>query len=149
MGHPMISNQLEATQIRRQTGRLLVFAVAVFVLIMTIIFLSSSSPKTGLYGVSVFLLLLCVYMMPTIIAFNRHHRNLNTIAVLDVFLGWTFVGWVIALVWSLTAATNEGRASQRLILWVVYAIVGAVVIIFLIAALYYYSFSETAFLFRW
>jgi hypothetical protein len=145
----MTSNPLEAPEIRGEIGRLFVFGVTVFVLITTIILLGSTSPRTGFYGVSLFLLLLGIYMMPTIIALNRHHRNTSMIAVLDVFLGWTFVGWVIALVWSLTEANSTGRASQRIILWGGYAVVGAVLVTFLIAVLGYYLFSERAFLFRW
>ena len=47
-------------------------------------------------------LLIVVYLMPLIIATSRNHKNATAISVLNVFLGWTFVGWVIALVWALT-----------------------------------------------
>jgi hypothetical protein len=46
-------------------------------------------------------LLAAIYMIPTIVAFDRHHRNRNAIAAL------TLLGWVIALVWSLTANIDE------------------------------------------
>jgi len=42
------------------------------------------------------------YFLPTIIALVRQKRNTIAIFVLNFFLGWTFVGWVVALVWSLT-----------------------------------------------
>jgi hypothetical protein len=47
------------------------------------------------------------YFLPTIIALVRQKRNTIAILVLNLFLGWTFVGWVVALVWSL--ATEPGR----------------------------------------
>jgi len=41
-----------------------------------------------------------LYFLPTIVAALRKKRNLPAIAVLNIFLGWTFIGWVAALVWS-------------------------------------------------
>lgn len=45
------------------------------------------------------------YFLPTFVAAMNKHRNGAAIAVLNFFVGWTFVGWVIALVW---ACTNQG-----------------------------------------
>lgn len=45
---------------------------------------------------------LVIYFLPTIIAFKRHHNNTASIAVLNLFLGWTFIGWVIFLAMALT-----------------------------------------------
>ena len=44
---------------------------------------------------------LVFYFLPTIVAFARHKRDTTSIAVLNFFLGWTAIGWVIALVWAL------------------------------------------------
>ena len=41
-----------------------------------------------------------IYFLPYIIAKYSNHKNLNAIFVLNLFLGWTFLGWVISLVWS-------------------------------------------------
>jgi len=41
-----------------------------------------------------------VYFLPAIIAFVRNKRNKTAILILNLFLGMTFVFWVIALVWS-------------------------------------------------
>lgn len=46
---------------------------------------------------------LALYFLPTIIALVRHKRNTPAIFVLNLLLGWSFVGWVVALVWSLSA----------------------------------------------
>jgi hypothetical protein len=53
---------------------------------------------------SIFLLiiLLAVYFFPAIIAGKRKHRAVLAIFVLNFCLGWTFVGWVISLVWACT-----------------------------------------------
>jgi hypothetical protein len=48
-----------------------------------------------------------IYLIPTIIAFSRHHRNSAAIFALNLLLGWTFLGWVAAFVWSLTTDTKS------------------------------------------
>lgn len=56
--------------------------------------------------VLVVLLILVVglaYMAPTLIAAKRCHRNLGSIAVINILLGWSLLGWVIALAWSFSA----------------------------------------------
>ena len=40
------------------------------------------------------------YFLPTIIAIARSKRDTTSILLLNLFLGWTFIGWVIALVWA-------------------------------------------------
>lgn len=42
-----------------------------------------------------------LYFLPTIIAFARSKRDAASILVLNLLLGWTAIGWVIALVWAL------------------------------------------------
>ena len=41
-----------------------------------------------------------VYLLPTIVAAVRQHDAMNAIFVLNLALGWTFIGWVVALVWA-------------------------------------------------
>ncbi|MBB3941721.1 hypothetical protein GGR39_003402 [Novosphingobium fluoreni] len=49
-----------------------------------------------------------LYFVPTLIAFMRRKRNARAIFALNLFLGWSFLGWVAALVWSLlTDGTSE------------------------------------------
>ena len=49
--------------------------------------------------------LLFSYLLPMFVAMIRGHRNTVAIALTNILLGWTFLGWVIALVWSFT---NDG-----------------------------------------
>ncbi len=59
-----------------------------------------------------FLLLLFIYFIPSIVALNIRltkkniitdkKTNATSIFVLNFFLGWTLVGWVIALVWAVS-----------------------------------------------
>ena len=43
------------------------------------------------------------YFLPSIIALARSKRNTLSIFFLNLFLGWTLVGWVVALVWAVKA----------------------------------------------
>jgi hypothetical protein len=51
----------------------------------------------------VLVVLLIPYFLPTIVAIVRKKRNVGAIAILNFFLGWTLIGWIVALVWALTA----------------------------------------------
>ena len=42
-----------------------------------------------------------MYFLPSIIAFARSKRDVMAITLLNFFLGWTMIGWVVALVWAL------------------------------------------------
>jgi Superinfection immunity protein len=42
----------------------------------------------------------CLYWVPAINGFQRKHRNAVPILLVNFFFGWTFIGWVVALVWS-------------------------------------------------
>ena len=51
------------------------------------------------------LLLIAAYFLPSILAAVRDQRNTNAIVLLNLFLGRTYVGWVIALAWCATPDT--------------------------------------------
>ncbi|OQS41016.1 superinfection immunity protein [Chromobacterium haemolyticum] len=46
------------------------------------------------------------YFIPAGVAHDRKHKSVGGIFILNLFLGWTFIGWVIALAW---ACGNTGR----------------------------------------
>lgn len=72
--------------------------------------LISGAVATGSNGLA--LLAVCIffpaavalYFVPAMVAFQRGHVNRVAILVLDLFLGWTLVGWVGALVWAHSAS---------------------------------------------
>jgi hypothetical protein len=41
-----------------------------------------------------------MYFLPSILALARNKRDIAAIILLNFFLGWTMVGWIIALVWA-------------------------------------------------
>ena len=58
-------------------------------------------------------LALAIYFLPFIIAASRKHHNALAIFMLNLFLGWTFLGWVIALIWACTAVQGQYSASRN------------------------------------
>lgn len=46
-----------------------------------------------------------LYFAPSIVAATRKRANLTSIVLLNIFLGWTLVGWVVALVWAYSTPT--------------------------------------------
>ena len=44
--------------------------------------------------------LLLLYFLPTFVATRRHKRNTLAIFLLNLFAGWTVIGWVVAIVWA-------------------------------------------------
>lgn len=57
-------------------------------------------------------IVVALYFLPLIIAAWRNMPNAVAISVLNVVAGWTFVGWVVVLVWSCLdkPMTKEGGA---------------------------------------
>lgn len=41
-----------------------------------------------------------LYLIPAIYAYQNNRTNKHAIFILNVMLGWTFIGWVAALVWA-------------------------------------------------
>lgn len=64
----------------------LIFCLMMFVTVLTSVFI---------YFV--------MYFMPIIIAYVRKHNNFTAICILTIFTGWTFLGWLAALLWSLNS----------------------------------------------
>ena len=40
------------------------------------------------------------YFLPTIVAALRNKRDLTAIILLNLLLGWSVIGWVVALIWA-------------------------------------------------
>ena len=53
-----------------------------------------------------------IYLLPSIIAFARNHRNKHALAKFNLFGGWTIFGWITALVWALYAEPSSYPRSR-------------------------------------
>ncbi len=41
-----------------------------------------------------------MYFLPSIIALARSKRDILAIFLLNLFLGWSVIGWIVALIWA-------------------------------------------------
>lgn len=53
---------------------------------------------------------LVMYFLPTIVALARSKRDTLAIFLLNLFLGFTVIGWIVALIW---AAKHDSPAVVR------------------------------------
>ena len=72
--------------------------------------MSFASVQPGIFLI-IFLILLAVgvYLLPTIVAVFRKVVNVGSVAVINILLGWTFVGWVTAM--AMAARSNPAGAT--------------------------------------
>jgi hypothetical protein len=62
-------------------------------------------------GEGLAIVLLAIYFAPAILATVRRHPKGAGITILNLFLGWTLVGWVLALVWAVTGPQTVARSA--------------------------------------
>jgi len=43
---------------------------------------------------------LVMYFLPSVIALARSKRDIVAILLLNLFLGWSVIGWIVALIWA-------------------------------------------------
>lgn len=60
----------------------------------------------------IIVLFLVLSVLPIIIALSRQHHNALAIIALTIVAGWTIIGWIVALVWSLTEVKHKPAAQQ-------------------------------------
>lgn len=53
-----------------------------------------------------------LYFMPAIIAYRRGHANKVIILIIDLLLGWTFLGWAGCLVWAFI--DTDGSSTRNI-----------------------------------
>jgi len=61
-----------------------------------------------MFHIPAFFVLIALYFLPTIIASGRHAYERGAIAMVNLFFGWTFLGWIVALIWAITAQAPYG-----------------------------------------
>lgn len=63
-------------------------------------------------GVLVLLFLLACYFLPWMIAVTRNVEHRSAIALINLLLGWTVLGWLAALIWAVVEKTDRGITGQ-------------------------------------
>lgn len=54
-----------------------------------------------------------LYLIPSMVAAMRGHRNGLAIGVLNILLGWTVLGWILALVWASTGNIESAAPPTK------------------------------------
>lgn len=68
----------------------------------------------GIIGLIMIIGLIILYNLPWVIALKRKLPNTMAIFLLDFFLGWSFIGWVIALVWACSHTEHRSPININL-----------------------------------
>lgn len=58
-------------------------------------------------------LLSAMYLAPTLVAVGRRARFTPAIVGLNILLGWSVIGWLVALVWSVVASPESESEHPR------------------------------------
>ncbi len=56
---------------------------------------------------------LALYFLPLIIAAARKHNQILPITLITIFLGWTFLGWLVAIIWSFSPDVQSPSDNQE------------------------------------
>jgi hypothetical protein len=56
----------------------------------------------SLFDIGLIILIFALYFFPFLIAALHQHKNMLAIFLLNLALGWTLIGWIAALIWSVT-----------------------------------------------
>ncbi len=62
---------------------------------------SSFGPMMVAVMIFAFALAIVVYFVPSIVAYARRTQNFLAIFLVNLFLGWSLLGWVGSLIWAL------------------------------------------------
>lgn len=53
-----------------------------------------------------------IYFLPGMLATSRSHRDNMAIFALNLFTGWTILGWLLSLVWALTGNVEKEEKKE-------------------------------------
>lgn len=60
-------------------------------------------------GILYMLILAFFYFLPTLVGSGK--KNIAAIFILNLLAGWTFIGWIVALVWA--SCKDDNREAGR------------------------------------
>lgn len=98
--------------------RVIGLPLAAFVVFMAV----GSGQQVAKSALPIFVgLSIAIYFLPTIEAMLRKHHSLTSIVLVNLFFGWTLIGWVAAIAWACagsnkpatTTASNSNVAPAR------------------------------------
>lgn len=60
-----------------------------------------------------FLISVGFYFLPTIVAIARKKTNLLGIFLVNFLLGWSIIGWIVALIWAVSTERVDQMSSAQ------------------------------------
>jgi len=68
----------------------------------------SASAATGMLLIIVLIAIgIAVYFLPSFIAALRRHKAAGGVIALNVFFGWTALGWIAAFIWAVAGPSSD------------------------------------------
>lgn len=61
----------------------------------------------GTISLVTLLIVIPIYLVPMIVSIKRGHPQAGTISVINLFLGWTVLGWVVSMAWAMSAIEKK------------------------------------------
>lgn len=74
-----------------------------------------TSARSAAGAVVLIVIILAVYFIPTIVAFTRHHHQAGAVLAINFLLGWTLIGWAVALAMAMSAHRQPPVVIQQLV----------------------------------
>ena len=66
----------------------------------------------GIVAVILLVIVLPLYFLPTIVAAVRKTENIGWVVLINVLLGWTLIGWAVALAMAVSSPSPAGRHER-------------------------------------
>ena len=67
----------------------------------------------AIQGFLLMVALMIVYLFPLVLALFRRHPKMPAIGIINIFLGWTLIGWVICLAWAVSVPNPTSDQVRR------------------------------------
>lgn len=106
----------------KQAGRTFAKGVGIVVVAMialfAVILVGSTEAGKVLQGLILVAFIAVFYFLPALVARSRQHSKLPAVFVLNLLLGWTLLGWVLALVWAYSESPGSKIACPYCAEWI-------------------------------
>lgn len=86
--------------------------VALAILGVAVIWMEMGGEEGATEALVSMVIIIPLYFLPAFLAAHRDHHQANPIFLLNLFLGWTGIGWIAALIWSVSAVRRDLWPAQ-------------------------------------
>lgn len=104
---------IDKKELRKENNIFKIFSIICFILFCIFVVIYGTSVGTGPEAESMLLsigILGCItyylYFLPTVIATKKKHSNTTAIFLVNLLLGFTGIGWIVALIFSCVEDKN-------------------------------------------